>query len=114
MAQRTQGFCRNAVDVTPEAAGDFKGKRLDQQRDIVRTLAQRRQMDRKDVQTIVEIAAELAIGDHLPEIAVGGGDQPDIGADQLVAAETFKLLFLQNPQQLRLQLQRHVAHFIEK
>ena len=71
-------------------------------------------MDRKDVQAIVEIAAKFAIGDHLPEIAVGGGDQPDIGADQLVAAEAFKLLLLQNPQQLRLKLQRHVAHFIKE
>ncbi len=51
-------------------------------------------MDREDVEPVVEIAAELAILYHLPEIPIGGGDQPDVGLDQLVAAEALKLLLL--------------------
>ena len=71
-------------------------------------------MDREDVQPIVEIVTKLAIGDHLFQIAVGGGDQANVGLDQLIAAQTFKLLLLQNAQQLRLKFQRHVANFVEE
>ena len=59
-------------------------------------------MDREDVQPVVEIAAKLAIGDHLFKIAVGGGDQAHVGVNQLIAAETLELLLLQHAQQFRL------------
>ncbi len=98
----------------PHAAGDFKGKGLHQQRNIVGTFAQRRQVDGEHVEPIVEIAAEFPVDNHLLEIAVGGGDQPDVGLDQLVAPQTFELLLLEDAQQFRLQLQRHIAHFIKE
>ena len=113
-AQRTQGFGGNAVDIAPHPAGNFEGEGFHQQRNIFRALAQRRQMDREDVQSIVEIVTKLAIGDHLFQIAVSGSDQANVGLDQFIAAQTFKLLLLQNAQQLGLKLQRHVANFIEK
>ncbi len=71
-------------------------------------------MDWEDVQSIVEIVTKLAIGDHLFQIAISGGDQANVGLDQFIAAQTFKLLLLQYAQQFGLKLQRHVAHFIEE
>lgn len=101
-AEQAQRFRRNAVNVAPETAGNFKGEGLHQQGNILRPLAQGRQVDREDVQPIVEIAAKLAIGDHLLKIAVGGGDQAHVGMNQLIAAETLELLLLQYAQQFRL------------
>ncbi len=45
---------------------------------------------REHVQAIVEVAAKLAVGDHF-QIAVGGGNQPHVGLNQLIAAKTFEL-----------------------
>ena len=39
---------------------------LDEQGDVFAPLAQRRQLDRDDVQPVEEILAERAVGDHLP------------------------------------------------
>ena len=97
-AQRTQRLGGNAVDIAPHPASNFKGESFHQQRDIFRALAQWRQMDREDVQSIVEIVTKFAIGDHLLQIAVSGCDQAHIGLDQLITAQTFKLLLLQNAQ----------------
>ncbi len=55
----------------------------------------------ENIQPIVEIVTEFAIGDHF-QIAVSRGDQPHVGLDQFIAAETFKLLLLKDAQQLRL------------
>ena len=112
--QGAQGFRRDAVDIASHAAGDFEGKRLHQQRDVVGTLAQRRQVDREHVEPVVEIAAEFPVDNHLLEIAVGGGDQSNVGLNQLVAPQTFELLLLEDAQQFGLQFQRHIAHFIEE
>ena len=57
---------------------------------------------RRAILAIVEIAAKLAVGDHFFQVAVGGGNQPHVSLDKLVAAKTFKLLLLQNAQQFRL------------
>ncbi len=71
-------------------------------------------MDREHIEPIVKIAAEFTIDNHLFEIAVGGGDQPYIGLNQFIAAQTFEFLLLENAQQLRLQFQRHIADLIEE
>ena len=71
-------------------------------------------MDREHVEPVVEIAAEFPVDNHLLEIAVGGGDQSNVGLNQLVAPQTFELLLLEDAQQFGLQFQRHIAHFIEE
>ncbi len=49
-----------------------------------------------------EIAAKLAIFNHLPQITVGGGNDSDIHRDRSTPAETLNLPFLQYAQQFRL------------
>ena len=49
-----------------------------QQRDILPTLAQRRQRHHRDIQPIVEILAKAALADRLGQVDVGGGNHPDI------------------------------------
>jgi len=51
---------------------------------------------------------------HLSEIAVGRRHQPEIDVDGFGAAQSFRCLLLQSRQQLGLEIQRNVAHFIQK
>ena len=70
--------------------------------------------DRKHVQAVVEVAAELLVGDHRDEVAIRRRHQPDVDADRPGAAEPLELLLLQHAQQLRLQLQRNVADLVQE
>ena len=47
-------------------------------RNIVLTIAQRGQQDRHHVESVVEVLAETALPHHFGQVAVGGGDQPDV------------------------------------
>src|SRR5262249_14393710 len=85
-----------------------------QRRNIFAALAQGRDRNRKDVQSIVQVAAVLLVVDHLFQIAVGGGNQTNVHFLSARAAQPLKLLLLQNAQQFWLQLQRDVADFIQK
>ena len=93
---------------------EFLREVLHERRNVVRPLAQRRIEDREHVEAIVEIAAELLVGDHLREIAVGRRHEPDVDADGAVAAQPLELLLLQHAQEFRLQLERNVADFVEE
>ena len=50
----------------------------------------------------------------LLEIAVGGGDDPDVDPDVVLAAEPGELAVLQHLEQLRLQRKAHVADLVEE
>ena len=53
---------------------------LDEHRDVVAALAQRRDADRDHVEAVVQVLLEAAVGDHLLQVAVGGGDDADVHA----------------------------------
>lgn len=101
-AQGTKRFGRNTVDIASHPASNFKGKGFHQQWDIFRRRA-------AEVNGLGKRSAgntdRYGIPDRQPsffQIAVSGGDQPNVGLDQLVAAQAFKFLLLQYAQQLRL------------
>src|SRR5436853_320205 len=56
----------------------------------------------------------LPCGSVLPQIAVGGGDQPHIDAARNVFADAPKLAFLNRPQYLGLRAQRQLADLVQK
>ena len=85
-----------------------------QQQDVGLALAQRRHEDREHVQPVVEILAELAGGDRLLQILVGGGDQADVGADRLGAAQPLELALLQHAQQLDLRREVQLADLVQE
>ena len=62
----------------------------------------------------IQIFAELSPADQLPEVAMRGRDDADIGLDRLRAADGRVFALLQHAQQAGLRLQRHVADFIEE
>src|SRR5262249_38558163 len=87
---------------------------LEQGDDVVRPLAQRRQMDRKDVKAVVEVFSEPTGGDRRLEIAVRRRDDPRLGPLHGRSAQPLELTFLQDPQELRLDRPAHLADLVEE
>ena len=59
--------------------------------------------DRDDVDAVVELLAELALGDRLAQVAVGGRDDAHVHVDQRGAAHAPDLPLLERAQQLHLE-----------
>ena len=77
-------------------------KMFGQQRNIFPALAQRRHFNSDDVQAIVEILTKAPGVHFLRQIAMCGGDQPDINRNSLVAANPLHFPLLDSPQQTHL------------
>ncbi len=103
-SEHAQRFGRNAVDGAFHASCNLVGEKFHQVRNVLRPFAQRRNEYREDIEPVIEVAAELAVGDHLLQVAVGGGDQTHVDGKQLVAANPLKLVLLEHAQQFRLRL----------
>src|SRR5882762_1405969 len=75
---------------------------------------QRRQQHWEHIQTVVEVATKFASRHHLHQITVGCSHQPHVHLVSPSAAQALKFLFLQHPQQLRLERRWNIAHFVEE
>jgi hypothetical protein len=67
--------------VLPIRMANFPTKKMHKQRDVVSALAERRKPNRKDIQAINEVFAELLLADRLEQVAVRGRDDPHIELD---------------------------------
>ena len=85
-----------------------------QHRDVVGPLAQRRNRDRKHRQAEIEILAELPRRDLRAQVAVGRGDDAHVHLQQRGAADALEALFFERAEDLRLQVQRQIADFVEE
>src|ERR1700752_1172037 len=84
-----------------------------QQRDVLFSFSERRYLDRENMQPIKQIAAERPSADSGLQVTVCGGDQSHVSGDSMTAADTFKLMLLQNPQEGDLGLSWKFSDFIE-
>jgi len=84
------------------------------QRYVFQATPQRRQIDVKYVQAIIQIFTQLAFFDSLPRNAVGSGNQTDIGQQLSLSAEAPESEILQNTKKLGLHCNGHLADLIEK
>src|SRR5258708_32019666 len=82
--------------------------------DVLPALAQRRHLDWKHVQPVVQVGTEALPGHRARRGAVGRRDQPALGPDRSRAAEPLEFALLQHAQQLRLQLEGHLADLVEE
>ena len=104
----------DALDRLVHGGAELLHRRPDQQRDVLAALAQRRHADREDGEAVEEVPAEAPRLDLGPEVAVGGGDDPDVGVQRPRAADALELALLEDAQQLGLQLQRQLADLVEE
>ena len=85
-----------------------------QLRQVSQPLSQGGHANLQDIQPVVEIFAKPAILDCLLQVDMGGGKNPDIDGDRPTAPDALDVLFLKKAQQIRLQLQRQIADFIQQ
>ena len=85
-----------------------------QRRNVAGPFPERRQLDRHDVDPVIEVLAEFPLLDQLDKIMVGGGDDPDIELDHALAADAVDLAGLERAQQAGLGVHRHVADLVKK
>ena len=67
----------------PEAGSVQLQKMFRQRQDVARTLAQGREVDRRDIQPIIQILAKTASRHGFIQFDIGGRDQPNIDGDRL-------------------------------
>ncbi len=100
--------------LSTHAQGKFAHEVADQQGDILAAFAQRGHANGKHAETVEQVAAKRVLGDALGQIPIRSRDQAQVDFDGAIAAQAFELLILQHAQQLGLQVERNLAHLVEK
>ena len=85
-----------------------------QVRDFLAPLAQRRHVHADDAQPVKQILAELALADAALEIGVRRRDDADVDALRPGVADRQDLALLEKPEQLRLDVERQIADFVQE
>jgi hypothetical protein len=89
-------------------------EKFDQQGNVFSSFPQRRNLNRKDVETVKQIATKGTRSDGSFQIAIGGSDDPHVSSNTLIAGHTLKLSLLQNAQERNLSFGRQLAHFVKE
>ena len=87
---------------------------IDQRRDLLPPLAQRRHPQADDVEAVEEVLAEAPFGDERLEVGVGGGDDADVDLDRLRLAEPVDLVRLEEAEELGLQVGADFGDLVEE
>src|SRR5262245_14386691 len=85
-----------------------------QTRNVVNALAQGRDPDREYVQAIVQVLTEAVVSHRLNQVSMRRGHNAHVDSSRALATKALDDAFLEDPQQLDLDLQRHVADLVEK
>ena len=104
----------HAVDALAQASGVPGQEDVDELGDVLATVAQRGQVDRDDVEPVVQVGAEPAGGDLRREVLVRRRHDPGRDADRPGGADGQHLLGLDGPEELRLGGQRELADLVEE
>ena len=81
---------------------------------IVCAVSERRHLNRKYFQTIIEVFAKRPLFHHRGQIPMRCRYQAHVNLVRTVAAKSLEFLLLQNAQQFRLKFQRYVSNLIKK
>src|SRR4051794_22708316 len=87
---------------------------LRQKWNVILALAQRRQVNRDDVETIQQVFAERPRMNSLVRVFVGGGQQAHVNGNLVRTAKTAHPSLFKHAQQLRLQERRHLAYLTQQ
>jgi hypothetical protein len=104
----------DAVNCAAEARGVLGHEVLHQVRYVFRALAKRRQLDRKNVQPVEEIATESFVANVFFQIAVRRRNYTHIYLDRLHAAKALELVLLEHTEEHDLRVSRKLADLVEE
>src|SRR5262249_17784959 len=105
---------RRAADIFVQAHVALLDEMGDEGRNVLGAIAQRQDRERKDVETVIEVLAELTGFDEIVELTVRRGDDADIELDRRAPADALELAFLEDAQELHLRAGRSFADLVEK
>ncbi len=87
---------------------------LAKHRHIIHSLPERRDVNRDDLQSVVEVGQKSSRGGEPAEIAVRRRDHPYVDAFGALGAERLELPLLEDSQQLGLEADAHQADLVEQ
>ena len=112
--QREHQFLRDLIDCFALLFREPTDEMFRQQPDISSPFAERRNGDRKHVQAVIEVGAESLLFHHTAQVLIRRGDDPHVGVQGMAAAQALELLFLEDPEKLRLQFQWKIADLVQE
>ena len=89
-------------------------QRVAQVGQVFPALSQGRDIDHNNVKPVEQILAEPAGLDLVLEVAVRGGDDPDVDLARLGTADAAHLAVLERAEKLGLQIDRQLAELVEE
>jgi hypothetical protein len=87
---------------------------LDQQRNVLFAISERRYLDPKPIQAKIKVLPKLSTMDSCMKVSIGCNNNPHICTNQLRPTQTFEVAFFQHSKEHGLCLQRKLGDFIEK
>src|SRR5215207_9923320 len=103
-----------ATNFLSHLVGDAYREAVGEERYVARPVAERRQRDREDAEPEEQILAEVTLRRVRREVAIGRRDDAYVDLDRARTAHSLELLLLKNPQELRLEVQPHLADLVEQ
>ncbi len=97
-----------------EFAGESEAEMVGEGGDVLGALAEGWEGDGELAESIEEVFAEETFGEHLFEVAMGGGEDADIDGEDLVAADAGDDAFLEDAKELGLGGKGEVADLVEE
>jgi hypothetical protein len=87
---------------------------LHEERNVARALAERRDADGEDIQSVEQVSPKPPGANFGLEVTVRRRDEAYVDTHLLRATEALELLLLQHAQQLDLRVERELAHFVHE
>ena len=107
-------MARDTLDLLAELRPDLPDEVLGEEPDVSSSLAQRRHLDRIDVEPIEKVGSELLVADGLRQVAIRGCDDSGLYAQGLRPTDALELTILKNSEELGLKLERQVPDLVEE
>jgi hypothetical protein len=107
-------FARDGVNRPADRLGDFIDERPRECGDVLDSVPEWRYGNREHVEPIEQILTERSIRNRLFQIPVRGRDDADIHLDWLGAPESLDHSFLEDTEQLHLDIGRELANLVEE
>jgi len=92
--ERVHHVHRNRLDAPAQPSDVVRNEVADEEGDVLGPLAKGRQLNRENVQPVVEVGAKGSRVDQLLERTIRRGDDPDVAPNRVRAADPLELLLL--------------------
>jgi hypothetical protein len=106
---------RGRKNPTSHVWGEVPEKLASDGGDVATAIAEGRDREHETLESVEQVAPELAARDALLEVRMGRGDDPDVGTLTAArSADAADFIAVESTKELRLSLERKVADLVEK